>query len=193
MSCPLSSPLQLGYTECDTRALTCCPSQSQPPNHMPVNCQHMGCSVLWRWITGNHFPILARALNSHSLAGGLAAAFAATTFNLHGLVRVWLRDLMVPMRCCFTSQSFTPSTRTKVPSIWMKSLGNPTRAQWANCLQDAENSYGDWLRAGSSQWAVTDMQPLHGSLHNSSLVPRWHPHMLLQLGYSVGCQQQNSK
>jgi hypothetical protein len=114
------------YAECETMklvALTCfLESGSASLSHVrqqsllryltPSHCQHMDN---WQLLS-----IRPPALTSHSLTGILAVAFTATTFNLQGLVRASLRDLLLAMRrCCFTSQSFTPPTKSRAASIWM--------------------------------------------------------------------------
>jgi hypothetical protein len=52
---------------------------------MTSRFQHLGNPVPWSSVSGNHVPMGASDLTSHSLIGGLVGAFTASSF------RAWLR------------------------------------------------------------------------------------------------------
>jgi hypothetical protein len=103
--------------------------------------QHTGQQFLRRSAGGARAPVRA-LVTSRSLAGGPAAAFAASSFR--ALLRTSFSDLSPPMRrCCFTSRSLTPSTNAWAVSVCMKSTVSLTRSRCASCSTAAANSCYD--------------------------------------------------
>lgn len=70
------------------------------------------------------------ALTFCSLSGGPAAALVPSIFKTWAMSSI--KGFSSPTRCYFFSGFFTPVT-SQVACLRIKSSGNPTRAQWANC------------------------------------------------------------